>query len=52
MREMKNSEIDWIGEIPVSWSVGRIGRLYSLRNQKVSDKDYPPLSVTLESEKF
>lgn len=46
MREMKNSEIDWLGEIPVNWSVGRIGGLYSLRNQKVSDKDYPPLSVT------
>lgn len=46
MREMKDSGQVWIGEIPQSWSLARIGSLYSLRNQKVSDEDYPPLSVT------
>lgn len=46
MREMKDSGIEWIGEIPVNWSVSKIGNLYSLRNTKVSDRDYPPLSVT------
>lgn len=45
-REMVNSGIPWIGEIPKGWSIDRIGSLYSLRNEKVSDKDYPPLSVT------
>lgn len=45
-RAMKDSGIEWIGEIPTSWSVSRIGGQYEHRNQKVSDKDYQPLSVT------
>ena len=45
-REMKNSGIPWIGDIPKVWNIDTIGNLYTLRNEKVSDKDYPPLSVT------
>ena len=45
-REMKDSGIPWIGEIPKNWGTDAIGSLYSLRHEKVSDKDYPPLSVT------
>ena len=45
-REMKYSGIPWIGEIPKGWEIDTIGNLYTLRNEKVSDKDYPPLSVT------
>lgn len=45
-RLMKCSGIPWIGEIPESWGSDTIGSLYSLRVEKVSDKDYPPLSVT------
>lgn len=48
MREMKDSGISWVGEMPTHWANGRIGGLYSLRNQKVSDKDYEPLSVTMK----
>lgn len=48
MREIKDSGISWVGEIPTNWTIGRIGGLYSLRNQKVSDKDYEPLSVTMK----
>ena len=48
MNEMKNSGIEWIGEIPVEWNIYRIGDLYTLRNEKVSDEDYPPLSVTMK----
>ena len=48
MREMKDSGISWVGEMPTNWTIGRIGGLYSLRNQKVSDKDYEPLSVTMK----
>ena len=48
MPEMKSSGIEWIGIIPVDWDIGRIGGLYSLRNTKVSDKDYAPLSVTMK----
>lgn len=46
MREMKDSGIEWIADIPESWSISKIGSLYALRITKVSDRDYPPLSVT------
>ena len=46
MREMKDSGIAWIGEIPAEWRIGRISGYYTLRNIKVSDQDYTPLSVT------
>lgn len=46
MREMRDSGIEWIADIPEHWSVSKIGGLYSLRMTKVSDRDYPPLSVT------
>lgn len=42
----KNSGIAWIGEIPKHWEVTKINHLYSQSNQKVSDKDFEPLSVT------
>lgn len=44
---MKDSGIDWIGEVPTTWRLLRIAALYDLRSQKVSDKDYPPLSITM-----
>ena len=45
---MKNSGIEWIGNIPDDWCTKKIGGLYAERNTKVSDKDYPPLSVTMK----
>ena len=48
MRKMKKSKIEWVGEIPETWEVQRIGGFYSLRNEKVSDKIYSPLSVTMK----
>ena len=45
MREMKDSGIEWIGEIPVSWQILTIGSVFKVRNEKVNDTDYPPLSV-------
>lgn len=48
MRKMKDSGIEWIGQIPESWTLGRIGQLYTERKEKVSDVDYPPLSVTMK----
>lgn len=47
-RKMKESGVEWLGQIPEGWGLGRIGALYSLRNEKVSDKDFPPLSVTMK----
>ena len=46
MREMKDSGMEWIGEIPVDWKLSKIGSVYDERNEKVSDKDFAPLSVT------
>ena len=48
MREMKDSGIEWIGAIPQNWQLSKIGSLYTQRNEKVSDKDYRPLSVTMQ----
>ena len=46
MRVMQDTGLKWLGEIPADWTLTKIGGLYSIRNEKVSDKDYPPLSVT------
>ena len=46
--KMKNSGIEWIGEIPDEWEVSKIGQLYEERKTKVSDTVYPPLSVTMQ----
>jgi type I restriction enzyme S subunit len=47
-RKMKDSGVEWIGEIPESWEMKKIGNIYYPRNEKVSDKDYPALSVTMQ----
>ena len=46
MVKMKDSRIEWIGQIPDDWELSKIGAVYSERNTKVSDKDFAPLSVT------
>ena len=48
MRKMRDSGIEWIGTIPQDWQLSKIGSLYTQRNEKVSDKDYQPLSVTMQ----
>ena len=47
-REMKDSGIEWLGCIPSSWALSKLGTLYTERKTKVSDVDYPPLSVTMK----
>ncbi|WP_027454412.1 N-6 DNA methylase [Xylanibacter brevis] len=44
--KMKDSGISWIGEIPEHWEVKKIGSLFIERREKVSDKEYPALSVS------
>ena len=46
MRKLKDSGIEWIGEIPADWELSKIGAIYEERNEKVSDSDFQPLSVT------
>ena len=43
---MKNSGIEWIGEIPDDWELIKIGSIFACRNEKVSDSNYAPLSVS------
>ena len=43
---MKNSGIEWIGNIPNDWNLINVGSLFQCRNEKVSDKEYAPLSVS------
>jgi len=42
----KDSGIDWLGKIPRHWECKRLGNWFVDRRQKVSDKDFEPLSVT------
>lgn len=37
--------LSWLGELPPHWTCKKIGSLFTERKCKVSDKDYPPLSV-------
>ena len=46
MRKLKDSGVEWIGEIPADWELSKIGAIYEERNEKVSDSDFQPLSVT------
>lgn len=44
---MKQINLGWIDEVPGNWSIARIASLYTVRNEKVSDQDFMPLSVTM-----
>lgn len=46
MRKMIGSGVEWIGSVPASWQTLTIGSLFKVRNEKVNDTDYPPLSVS------
>ncbi len=39
--------LKWIGEIPNSWKLSRVGKFFTERSEKVDDTSYPPLSVTM-----
>ena len=44
--KMKATNIPWIKEIPEHWDMSKISSHFRQRNEKVSDKDYPALSVS------
>ena len=46
--EYRESGTGWLDELPSHWQLRRISALYDARNVKVSDQDYPPLSVTMQ----
>ena len=43
---MKDSGVEWIGKIPEDWKLIKIGSLFACRNEKVSDSEFSPLSVS------
>lgn len=45
-RELVDSKIKWLGNIPNSWDIKPLGTYLKERKEKVSDLDYEPLSVT------
>ena len=47
-RPMKDSGIDWIGQIPAEWEVYRIANLYDERNES-GQVDLPILSVSINT---
>lgn len=42
----KDGGVEWLGEVPAHWDLKRLGYYFTERRQKVSDKDFSPLSVT------
>lgn len=42
----RDSGFDWLGDIPSEWNLKRLAIVFDERKEKVSDKDFPPLSVT------
>ncbi len=46
--EYKDSGVEWLGKVPAEWKTLRLGQYFIERREKVSDKDYIPLSVTMK----
>ncbi|TXD35266.1 type I restriction endonuclease subunit S [Lujinxingia vulgaris] len=42
----KDSGLRWLGKVPEHWEIKRLGHYFEDRREKVSDKDFKPLSVT------
>lgn len=42
----KDSGVKWLGDVPEHWAVKRLGYYFTERREKVSDTEFPPLSVT------
>jgi len=43
----KPSGVEWLGDVPEEWALKRIGNFFTERREKVSDKVFPALSVTM-----
>ncbi|MGN7752861.1 restriction endonuclease subunit S [Sinorhizobium sp. 22678] len=42
----QDSGTEWLGQVPSHWRLRRLGYYFQERREKVSDKEYPALSVT------
>lgn len=43
---LRPSGLHWMPYIPAHWEIGRVRDFFEYRNEKVSETDFPPLSVT------
>jgi type I restriction enzyme, S subunit len=46
--EYRDSGVEWLGQLPSHWGAKRLGQFFDERREKVSDEDYPALSVTMQ----
>jgi type I restriction enzyme S subunit len=46
--EYRESGAEWLGKLPSHWEAKRLGQFFDERRDKVSDKDYAALSVTMQ----
>ncbi len=46
--EYKDSGLQWLERVPSAWGIVRLGQVFSERREKVNDKDFEPLSVTMK----
>lgn len=44
-REMKNSGIEWIGDIPSEWEIGRVKNAFTRKNEKAQQEEPTILSL-------
>lgn len=49
---MKDSGVDWIGEIPTSWKISRIGNHFTIRKRIAGIEGYNILSITQQGMKI
>ena len=47
-QKYKASGVEWLGDVPEHWATQRLGFYFRERREKVSDKDFEPLSVTMQ----
>lgn len=41
------TELDWLGQVPSHWAIRPLGTCFDERRETVSDKEFAPLSVTM-----
>jgi type I restriction enzyme, S subunit len=46
--EYRDSGVEWLEQVPAHWELKRLGHFFDERREKVSDKDFEPLSVTMQ----
>lgn len=51
MRDMKDSGIEWIGEIPVDWSMKRVKHIFTRKNEKAMQENPTILSLARDGVK-